>query len=144
MISVLRFEKQLAERGDLPKSIAYTNPNTGAPVVAIVVTWVLAVGLTLSGTFEQLLVLGVVARFAQYIPTTLAVLVLRARKNHSTTPEYTIPFGPLIPSVTLCLCAWLLYNADPKKLQMGGIALLVGAFLYLLKKLNASKSSPST
>jgi amino acid transporter len=125
----------LAERGDLPAVIARINPKTGAPVAAILLTWVLAVILTLSGTFEQLLVLGVVARFAQYIPTTLAVLVLRNREDYDPEAGYTIPGGPIVPLITLGLCVWLLYYTDPKKLQMGGIALVVGAVLYGLKKI---------
>lgn len=131
----------LAERGDLPQRIASVDPKTGAPVPAIILTWFLAVALTLSGTFEQLLVLGVVARFAQYIPTTLAVLVLRRRKDYDPESGYTIPGGPTVPIVTLCLCGWLLYNTDPKKLTMGGLALLVGAILYALKWAMRAKDS---
>ena len=69
----------MAERGDLPPMLATTDPKTGAPRMAIGLTWLLACGLSLSGTFVELAVLGVVARFAQYIPTCLAVLVLRKR-----------------------------------------------------------------
>jgi amino acid transporter len=124
----------LAERGDLPAVIGRVSPKTGAPVPAILLTWLLAVSLTVSGSFEQLLVLGVVARFAQYIPTTLAVLVLRRRSDYDPSAGYTIPGGPLVPLVTLCLCGWLLFNTDPVKLQMGAQALAVGAILYAIKK----------
>ena len=124
----------LAERGDLPKAMAYVDPETGTPVSAVILTWILAVALTLSGTFEQLLVLGVVARFAQYIPTTLAVLVLRRRDDFDPKAGYTIPGGPIVPLITLSLCGWLLYNVDPQKLVMGGFALYIGAILWSLQK----------
>ena len=108
----------LWRRGDLPAVFGRVHPETGAPGPAIILTAVLAIGLTLSGTFEDLLVLGVVARFAQYIPTTLAVLVLRRRPDFDKDAGYTIPGGPLIPLITIGLCGWLLYNSDPKKLMM--------------------------
>ena len=51
----------MAERGDLPPRLATTDPKTGAPRMAIGLTWLLACGLSLSGTFVELAVLGVVA-----------------------------------------------------------------------------------
>ena len=111
--------------------------DTGAPIPAIILTWALAVLLTLSGTFQQLLVLGVVARFAQYIPTTLAVLVLRRRPDFDPDAGYTIPGGPVVPLITLGLCAWLLYEVHsnaPMKLFMGAFALYIGAIIWSLQK----------
>ena len=137
----------LAERGDLPAIVGRVSPHTGAPVYAIVLTWGLAVSLTLIGSFSDLLVLGVVARFAQYIPTTLAVLVLRRRPDFDEQDGFTIPGGPLIPLVTLALCGWLLhgvYQQSPHKLIMGGYALGVGACLYAWKTIVASRKTGST
>ena len=124
----------MGERGDLPSIFAKVNPKTGAPTTAIWVTWFGTLILTLSGTFEQLLVIGVLARFAQYIPTTLAVLILRRRPDYDPNEGYQIPFGPIIPIFTLLLCGWLLVQQDPQKLLIGGIALLVGVPLYLLSR----------
>ena len=124
----------LAERGDLPPRLASISPKTGAPTYAILLTWFLAVSLTISGSFEQLLVLGVVARFGQYIPTALAVLVLRKRADYDPTAGYRIPGGPLVPVVTLGLCAWLLFHTSPQKLMWGGAALFIGGILYVLKR----------
>ncbi|MFP6683363.1 MAG: APC family permease [Polyangiaceae bacterium] len=129
------------ERGDLPALFARVNPDTGAPVPAIAITWLGTLAIALSGSFEQLLVLGVVARFAQYIPTTIAVLVLRRRRPaHLTEAGYRIPFGPVIPAVTLGLCAWLLWHTDPKKLAYGGCALLLGIPLYFIARARRPKA----
>lgn len=124
----------LAERGDLPPRLATISATTGAPTYAILLTWFLAVALTMSGSFEQLLVLGVVARFGQYIPTTLAVLVLRRKADYDPHAGYRIPGGPFVPVVTLALCAWLLFHSDAQKLMWGGAALALGAVLYALKR----------
>ena len=124
----------LAERGDLPSFLARTHPETGAPLHAIGLTWLATVALTLSGSFQQLLVIGVLARFAQYIPTTLAVLVLRRRPDYDPEAGYRIPLGPVIPLLTLGLCGWLLVNTDPKKLALGGVALALGVPFYVLAR----------
>ncbi len=103
----------LAERGDLPKILCWVHPKTGAPVPAILLTWAATLGLTLAGSFEQLLVIGVLARFAQYIPTCLAVLVLRRRPNYDPDAGYRIPLGPVIPVAALMLFGLLLANQNP-------------------------------
>ena len=106
---------------------------SGAPRNAILVTWLLAVLLCLSGSFAELAVLGVVARFLQYIPTCLAVLVFR-RRGVQERKGFRVPFGPLIPITSVVLCVWLLSETAPKRLMMGGIALLIGIPLYFLTR----------
>ena len=125
----------MAERGDLPAFLARVDPNTGAPRTAIATTWALSCLLSISGTFAELAVLGVLARFAQYIPTCIAVLVFRKR---DTEPQegFRIPGGPAIPLITVVLCILLLANTDPTRLLKGGIALLVGIPLYFLSRRN--------
>lgn len=123
----------MAERGDMPPFLATTDPKTGAPRAAIALTWALACAMSLSGTFVELAVLGVLARFAQYIPTCIAVLVFRKRDREQ--PEgFRIPGGPIVPLVTVALCVLLLANTDPTRLAKGGIALLVGVPLYILAR----------
>jgi amino acid transporter len=131
----------LAERGDLPKRLAWVHPETGAPIPAILLTWALASALTLTGTFKELAVLSVVARFVQYLPTCLAVIVLR-RGDEEAGDGFRLPLGPAIPILTLALCTWLLVNTDPSRLAKGGVALLVGVPLYFLSRWSRSKTSP--
>ena len=100
----------------------------------------LACALSLSGTFEDLLVLGVMARFAQYIPTCVAVLVFRNRDTERHD-GFRVPGGPVIPLLTVALCVLLLANANPDKLEKGAIALLVGMPLYFLAKRNRAKDA---
>ena len=109
----------MAERGDLPTGLSAVDARSGAPRNAILVTWVLAAGLCLSGSFAELAVLGVVARFLQYIPTCFAVLVFR-RRDPDNTDGFRVPFGPVIPLVSIGLCVWLLSETAPKRLLMGG------------------------
>ena len=130
----------LAERGDLPKILAWTHPTSGAPIPAIVLTWALASGLTLTGSFKELAVLSVVARFVQYLPTCLAVIILRWREA-SPSDGFRLPLGPTIPLLTLSLCVWLLANSDVERLKKGGIALLIGVPLYGLSRWSRRRQS---
>lgn len=132
----------MAERGDLPAFLGRVDPNTGAPRAAITTTWVLACALSLSGTFAELAVLGVLARFAQYIPTCIALLVFRHRDE---TPHdgFRVPGGPVIPLLTVALCVLLLVNTDPTRLLKGGIALVVGVPLYFLARYNRNRAAAS-
>ena len=103
----------------------------------------LACALSVSGTFAELAVLGVLARFAQYIPTCLAVLVFRHR-DLERPPGFRIPGGPIIPVITVLLCIGLMANTDPSRLIKGGIALLVGVPLYFVsRKTDWSKTTES-
>ena len=142
LVSPRRFYA-MAERGDLPKIFAQTHTETGAPTYAIALMFGLSAVLAMTGSFKELAVLGVVARFAQYIPTCLAVIVLRRREAQAGGAEETggfrLPLGPTVPLLTVGLCIWLLANADPSKLWKGGVALLVGVPLYFLAKRNRAR-----
>ena len=134
----------MAERGDLPAIFARVNPGNGAPTSAIILTWALSAILCLSGSFTELAVLGVVARFLQYIPTCVAVLVFR-RRAQDEHPDgklsgFRMPFGPVIPLAAIGLCVWLLSTTAPDRLLKGGFALLLGVPLFFLSR-RARRSS---
>jgi APA family basic amino acid/polyamine antiporter len=133
----------LAERGDLPRFLARVSPKTGAPYASIVLTGALVCGLTLTGSFAELAALSVVARFMQYIPTCLAVLVFRHRDGGVPTDGFRVPLGPVIPLLAVGLCGWLLVEADPQKLLKGLIGLGIGAVLYLIARANRGGSADS-
>jgi amino acid transporter len=132
----------LAESGDLPKPLARVDPKTGTPRTAIMVTLVVAAVLSLTGSVKDLAILGVVARFVQYIPTCIAVIVLRRREGAEATKGFRVPFGPVIPIAAVGLCLWLLAYTEPSKLLFGAIALVAGVPIYLLGQ-RARRQDPS-
>lgn len=118
----------LAEQGDLPPIFAKLHPAYRTPVVAIVVTSLLSLGLALSGTFASMATVSAVARLVVYVATGAAVLSLR-RKGPA---GFTIPGGPVVPVVALAVCVAILAGASAAQLRSGAIALVVGAVLFAL------------
>ena len=103
----------LAEQGYLPAFLAQIHATRHSPVPAIVLTSALSLGVALSGTFTQLASLSVAARFFEFIPTCLAVPVLRRRQRRadgSIQPAlFRLPLGPVIPLLATATCLCLLW-----------------------------------
>lgn len=125
-----RYGASISDEGLLPKVIAKKN-NRGAPIVAIVVSGILTILLLLSGSFEQLAELSVVFRFIQYIPTALSVIWLR-KKNMESTPAFRLPFGPLIPILSIIVSIWMVAAANPINLIAGVAGIVVATILYFV------------
>ncbi|MBN2291934.1 MAG: amino acid permease [Pirellulales bacterium] len=119
----------LAQAGYFPRFIGWVHPTRGTPGVAIIITGTLAFGLALSGTFEELAVISIVGRFAQYIPTCLALPVLRHHKDVAKT-NFRVPYGTAISIASVVLCVWLLVASDPMKIMWGSIAMVSGLLIY--------------
>ena len=120
----------LAHEGYLPRFLSWVHPTRKTPVVAIAITTALSFALALSGSYVELAVISVVARFAQYIPACLAVPVLRSRAR-GEPPGFKIPLGPAVPVASVLLCVWLLVESEPSRLFWGLIGLVSGLALYL-------------
>lgn len=125
----------LAEDRLIPSVIAQKN-RFGAPYIAIIVTSLLACTVALSGNFYQLAMLSVIARFAQYIPTCLALLVLRKRPEWSASLKGSS--NVIIPIMALMFSFWLLWQVSYMQLIWGFGALFIGIPLYHLLKTQQS------
>ncbi len=131
----------LAEDGLLPAAIGNKN-KAGTPYIAIIVTVVLAIPIVISGSFTQLAAISVISRFAQYIPTCLSVLVFRKRKGMEST--FKIPFGPVLPMISVLVSLWLLTQATKVQAIWGLGALIIGIPLYFIMKNSNKKVEKSS
>lgn len=136
-LMIPRYGASIADEGLLPKVIAKKN-NKNAPIVAIIFSGLLTIAFLLSGSFEQLAELSVVFRFFQYIPTALAVIWLR-KKDMENVPAFRLPFGPVIPIISIIVSIWMVAAANPINLIAGVIGVIVASILYLLLNNNKSK-----
>ncbi|AKN32730.1 amino acid permease [Clostridium carboxidivorans P7] len=122
----------LAEDNLLPKSLAKTNKKN-APYIAVILTVAFSLVLAMNGSFTQLAAISVIARFSQYIPTCLSVIILR-KKRKDLKANFRVPFGPVIPIFAVSASAWLIFNADKMKLVFGLGAMIILIPIYFIMK----------
>ncbi|AZV58397.1 APC family permease [Clostridium sp. AWRP] len=122
----------LSEGGVLPKVIRKKS-RFGTPYVAIIITVCVAIPLVLTGSFIQLAAISVVSRFTQYIPTCLAIIMLR-KKRPNEKSTFRVPFGPVLPILAVAASIWILTKATPKQLIWGLGALVICAPIYFIMK----------
>ncbi|AKA68652.1 amino acid permease-associated region [Clostridium scatologenes] len=120
----------LAEDGLLPRIIAKKS-KAGTPYIASIVTAVLTIPIALSGSFTQLAAISAISRFTQYIPTCLAVIIFRKKGMKST---FKVPFGPVLPIVSVGVSCWLLTQATKVQVTWGLGAMVIGVPLYFIMK----------
>ncbi|MDR0300346.1 MAG: APC family permease [Streptococcaceae bacterium] len=125
----------LAEGDMMPKVVAKRN-RRNAPWVAIVVSATLTLTIAYSGSFAQLALISAVSRFAQYIPTCLAVIVYSKTKKGMES-SFHLPFGPIIPALAVIVSLYLLSQVKTENLLWGLGALGIAVpFYFLMKALN--------
>jgi len=129
-VMVPRYGAAIANEGLLPKKIAETN-SKNAPIVAIIISGILAIALLFSGKFEELAALSVVFRFFQYIPTALAVLVLR-KKYPDKKVVFRVPFGPVIPILAVLVSLVMIWGENPMNYVYGLIGVLIASAVYFI------------
>lgn len=129
-----RVGQAIAKDKLVPSFIAYKNKK-GTPVYAILITglitFILALYGTLIGSFAILAAISVISRFIQYVPTCLAVIVLRKRKDLPPSP-FELPF--IVPILAVLISFWLLFNAELQKILIGLGGLVIGAIFYIVAK----------
>ena len=132
----------LAERGQVPAVLGRLHPVHATPAVAIATSATIVIGLSLSGSFEQLAVISVVSRFFQYVPTCAAVLVFRARDRRAgrRTEGFRAPLGPVVPVLALVACTVLLALTEGTSLLLGSAAFLLGIPFYFVFRDSAPRA----
>ncbi len=122
----------LAQDGLVPRKIA-ENGRFGTPTWAIAITVLLAIPVALSGSFVKLAAISVVSRFAQYVPTCLAVIVLR-KKRPDLEGFFRLPLVPFIPLAAVAVSVWLVSKASTEQILWGLGAMALGIPLYFFMK----------
>lgn len=125
-----RLVASLADNRQMPLVLGRESKK-GAPIVAIFVHIILVLLVAYSGSYQSLVSISVVSRFAQYIPTCLAVIVLR-RTMKNKPREFKIPGGYTIPILALVISVWLLAHTQVYQLIAGfGALVLICPFYFI-------------
>ncbi len=130
----------MAEGGGLPRFVSATHRRFRTPYVAILITAVVMLALTLPSNFYKQVNLSVIARLLSYGLTCAALLVLR-RKSDAPSPLFKAPAGVAVAVTALVLSAWLLSNSTLADARDSAIAAVAGLLIYagykLFKRLTA-------
>jgi amino acid transporter len=124
--------------GFLPGMFAAVHPSRHTPHVAIVAYAVVALGLGLTGTFEQLAIFTNVAGLLVYIAVAVSAWVLRVRDVRLAAPPFRTPGGPLVP-VLACVCIVAVIIATVTRIEVAGlaVALLVSSGIYVVRAIRS-------
>jgi amino acid transporter len=143
-----RYLYALAETGRLPTFFARVHPKYATPYVAILTQTGVSLALIVIdavihalypgklGVAEELAVLSAIARLATYMGTVASVPILR-RKMPESPRTIRLPGGDTIPIVAFAICLLFLSAADRRNWIGGGIALALGAVIYVLGRRRA-------
>jgi amino acid transporter len=126
----------MAEQGQLPPLLAATHRRFHTPHIAILVSAVVVLVVTLQGTFMSALTISTVVRLMAYISTCVALPVLRL-KTDAPLPRFTAPAGIAIACLATTLSVWLLSNSAAQELRQVALFGALGFVLFLfLGRLN--------
>ena len=125
----------LARDGFLPRRLAAVHPQHHTPHLAIMAYAALAIGTSLTGTFEQLAVLSNLAGLGVYFLGAIAVWQLRRRNVRGDREPFLMPGGPTVPILACIAIAWIVTQTITTRevIALGGV-LGLSLAVYLAKR----------
>ena len=109
----------------LPAVLGRVHPRFHSPHIAIAAYALVCLGLALSGTFRQLVVLSSAGTMLMHFAIALAVFKLRRDPKYATRSGFRAPGGPLVPGLTAVAIVWLFSTLRPvEHLFLAGVCIL--------------------
>jgi APA family basic amino acid/polyamine antiporter len=131
LLSGSRVPFAMAEQRQLPSFLARVHRRFFTPHVAIMITAVFMLVLTLRSSFVAALTISAIARLVTYAVTCAALPVLR-RRSGVPPALFRLRGGTVIAIAALILAAWLLTNSTRTEAIQATIAAAVGLLIYLV------------
>ena len=143
VLSGSRVPFAMAEQKQLPLFIAKIHRRFFTPHVAILITAILMLVLTLKSSFVAALTISAIARLVTYAATSIALLVFRRRKD-APPASFHLRAGTLIAIASLALAIWLLLNSTLKEAKVAALAAVMGLIIYAACRIITSRNLPTT
>jgi amino acid transporter len=140
MLSGSRVPFAIAEQRQLPSVLASIHRRFLTPHVAILLSALMMLFLTLKSSFVAALTISTIARLVTYAVTCAALPVLRRRQG-VPAPMFKVRGGPIIAVAALILAAWLLANSTLREAVTATIAAALGMLVYLAYRLYRLRAS---
>lgn len=126
----------MAEDGLFFRAIAWLDPRTRVPVIAIVLQSVWTIVIALSGRYEQILNYVIAMDFLFFGLTATTIFLFRrrvARGEMRASQAYRMPGHPVSTAVFVAICWWIVGNTVyryPQNSLIGFVLLLAGIPVY--------------
>lgn len=127
MLAAPRLLFAMAERGQLPRVLAATHPRFRTPYLAILLSAVIMLVVTVQGTFISALTISTVIRLLAYVATCLALPVLRRQVGAA---PFRAPAGIAVAIAATGLSVWLLSNTSWNDARAVGLSAILGLLIY--------------
>lgn len=131
----------MAEQGELPRAFQATSARFRTPHVAILVSALVTLVFTLSGSFISALTISTLARLITYGATCAAVPVLRRRGN-TEAALFNAPGGSGTAVLAMALIIWLLSNGTAREALQVAIAAAIGLAIFLAYRFASARNPP--
>jgi APA family basic amino acid/polyamine antiporter len=137
----------MADDGLFFRAIAWLNPRTRVPIVAIVLQSVWTIVIALSGRYEQILNYVIAMDFLFFGLTATTIFVFRrraARGEMNASRGYRMPGHPVSTAIFVAICWWVVANTIyryPRNSLIGFVLLLAGIPVYWFWSLRAQSRS---
>ena len=130
VLSGSRIPFAIAEQRQLPAFIGAIHRRFATPYVAIIITALVMLVLTLNSSFVAALTISAIARLVTYGATCLSLPIFRRRENVPPA-KFRLAGGTVIAILALLLAAWLLANSTWQEARAAAIAAAVGFLIYV-------------
>jgi APA family basic amino acid/polyamine antiporter len=137
----------MADDGLFFGAVAWLDPRTRVPVVAIVLQSVWTIVIALSGRYEQILNYVIAMDFLFFGLTATTIFVFRrraARGEMKSGAGYRMPGHPVSTAIFVAICWWVVANTIyryPRNSLVGYALLLAGVPVYWFWSRRASSRS---
>jgi basic amino acid/polyamine antiporter, APA family len=140
----------MADDGLFFRAVAWLDPRTRVPVVAIILQSVLTIVIALSGRYEQILNYVIAMDFLFFGLTATTIFVFRsraARGEMNPSEGHRMPGHPMSTAIFVAICWWVVANTIyryPRNSLIGFVILLAGIPVYWFWSRRASSRSANS
>jgi APA family basic amino acid/polyamine antiporter len=130
MLAMPRILFAMGEQHQLPQVLSATHRRFKTPYVAILVSAVGVLAVTLLGRFASAAILSTIIRLITYAVTCAALPVLRLKSGYSHA-LFVTPAGWAVSVAALCLIGWLFSSSSWSEARLVLLAAGTGVVLFL-------------
>jgi len=142
MLTISRVPYAMALAGQLPGVLGSIHPRYRTPHVAVMVSSVLVLALTLSSSFVYLLTVSTISRLLVFAVTCASLPRLR-QMAAAPAARFVLPGGLIIPCAALAMIAWLLASSSWIESRDVTILILLGTLVYAVGRRRGKKAEPT-